>query len=255
MTVERNLPAKQAQGTGTASHYDEYFESRRPLAFGERLIRRWHGRMLAAAERVIPSLASKRILELGPGWGYLADHVRARGWQYAAVERNATNAEAMRARGFDVSCAAVPPFPAGAPADVVWMSHVIEHARDFVEAREIAGAAFRRLEPGGHVVVIAPDVLSWGAWFWEIDWSHGWPTSLGRIEQLLGDAGFRVVFARHTTAGVVSPVGSALLYGLFALVPFRLIDVLARALTGRRLALSFMSMFGWRHVYVIATKP
>jgi SAM-dependent methyltransferase len=243
-----NDSAHEARGP---QYYDEFFRERRPHAIGEALFRRWNAKMLAIAEGVIPELASKRIVEVGPGLGYFAEHAVARGFRYAAIEMNSANAERLRARGIEVTCAAVPPFPDGPAIDVLWLQHVLEHARDFVEAREMLEAGLRRLAPGGHVVVIAPDVLSWGPYFYEVDWSHGYPTTLGRVEQLLREVGLEVVFARHHAAGNIHAPIVALTSSLSQLVPFTPLDLVARKLTGRRLFFSLVSMFGWRQIYVV----
>jgi SAM-dependent methyltransferase len=235
-------------------YYDEFFRERQPIAAGEVLLRRWNAKMLAIAEGIIPGLRDKRLVELGPGHGYLAQHAQQRGFRYSAIEMNAANAERLRAQGIEVTCAAVPPFPDGPPIDVLWMSHVLEHARDFVEARQIVGEATRRLAPGGHIVVIAPDVLSWGTGFYEVDWSHGYPTTLGRVEQLLRDAGHEIVFSRHHAAGNVHLPVVALASALSKLVPVGPLDAVARKLTGRRLFFSLVSMFGWRQIYVVGKK-
>ena len=234
--------------------YDEYFESRKPIELGHKLWRRFHRKMLAAASRIIPDFSKRTILELGPGLGIFAEEVRGKTAGYSAIEMNAGNAERLRAAGFDVVNATVPPFPDGPPAGVVWMSHVLEHARDFVEARTMVSEAARRLAPGGWLVVIAPDVLSWKEHFFEVDWTHGYPTSLGRVEQLLRDAGFEVAFARHHTAGFLNPVAMFFATNLLRALPFDALDALTRPFTGRRLFFSFMSMMGWRQIFVAGRK-
>jgi hypothetical protein len=167
---------------------------------------------------------------------------------------NALQAAELRRQGFDVQAAAVPPLPPGPAVGVVWMSHMLEHAPTYRDARAIVAAAAERLAHGGHLVVIGPDVLSSRGGFWDSDWSHGFPTSLRRVAQLLGEAGLQVVAKRHHTL-TVDGAWATVLSGLLRLVPCRLLDAALERLTGRPLAYSFMTLLGWRQIFVVGRKP
>ena len=206
--------------------------------------------MAQLAERHIGPLAGRSVLEVGAGWGFFGDACRALGATYEGLEMNADQAQRLRARGLNVAVGAIPPYPDGDPVDVIWMSHVLEHASSYLEAREFIAGALARLAPGGRLVVIAPDILSWRQEFWNVDWSHGFPTSLRRVSQLLEDCGYRVVAAEHH-AGARTGISGAALALLFRLIPYRVLDRLALRLAGRPLAHSFMGVFGWRQILVI----
>jgi hypothetical protein len=164
---------------------------------------------------------------------------------------NAAQAERLRSSGFDVVTAALPPAPPGPPVATVWMSHVLEHARDPGEALAMVRAAASRLAPGGRLVVIGPDVAYWREQFHAIDWSHGYPTERRRVGQLLSEAGLEVEVSRGHVAGTSSRWLVPLLGALFALVPVRAADALFEAVTGRPLASSLMSVVGWRQLLVV----
>jgi hypothetical protein len=53
--------------------YAEYYTTRKPSKFGERVIAHWHKKMLAIANRFIPNLSEKAFLEIGSGHGFFAD--------------------------------------------------------------------------------------------------------------------------------------------------------------------------------------
>jgi len=234
--------------------YGEYFETRKPLAAGDRLIRLYHRVLFDLAARRVPGFRQLRLLEVGVGFGYFAELCRARGLAYSGIEQNRRQCERMRADGFDVECATIPPFPAGKPVDMIWLSHVLEHADGYNQAREFLLAAGARLEPGGRVVIVSPDIKSYKEEFWNTDWSHGYPTGLKRVEQLLNEAGFSVEYSTYLTAGFTHPLPVFAFDLIFRWLPVGFIDDLTKRLTGRTLCFSFMTIFGWRQVFLVGRK-
>jgi SAM-dependent methyltransferase len=243
------------QQTQTTPEYREYFSHRRPSGFGMRVLSSWHARMLALVMRIVPDLRSRRVIEVGAGWGFFASACRERGIAYEGIELDEQQAAALREQGFAVSAAAIPPFPNGEPVQLVWMSHVLEHARDYLHAMQMVRAAFDRLDPNGHLVILGPDVLAWKEEFWNCDWSHGYPTSRRRVEQLLTEAGFEITTSRSHVATFDNVFVVAVLAALFRLVPYNLIDGLLMRTIGRPLAYSFMGVYGWKQILVLGKKP
>jgi hypothetical protein len=237
-----------------AQHYSEYFETRQPAEAARGFIQSWHTRMLRSLQRLIPGLAQLRVLEVGAGWGYFARACRQRGIAYAGIELNAEQAARLREEGFDVVATSIPPFPTGAPVQLIYMSHVLEHATSYLHALEMLTAARERLDARGYVAVICPDLLSWKEEFWNGDWSHGFPTTLRRLEQIVAEAGFEIVDARHHTAGFTQPAAAFVATQLTHLIPVRALDMIFKPLTKRTLAYSFMTVFGWRQLLVVGRK-
>lgn len=252
--MESLTPAKPEE-LDRSDSYREYYESRKPTNFGEKVLRHWHAKMYALAAKHIPGLHAKTVLEVGAGWGFFADACRARGTRYLGMEMNAAQAKALSAKGHEVVAGAVPPFPSGDPVQVIWMSHVLEHATTYLHAAQMVAAARDRLDRGGYLVVIGPDVKSWGAEFWNCDWSHGFPTTVHRVEQLMRESGFEIADARHHTATFGNPVMQFLATNTFRLVPYNVVDGLLGMATGRTFAYSFMAVFGWRQIFVVGRKP
>jgi SAM-dependent methyltransferase len=134
------------------------------------------------------------MLEIGPGFGFVADDARGRGWRYEGVEANEHGAAALRERGHEVHVASAPPLPAlDHPVDLVLASHVLEHldSGDTVLTllREIRG----NLAPAGRVCLACPDAMAHPREFWNVDYTHRWPTTRRRLRQVLLDAQYRVV--------------------------------------------------------------
>ncbi len=178
-----------------------------------------------------------------------------KGITYLGHEMNVAQAAHLQAEGHAVTAATIPPIPAGKPTQVIWLSHVLEHAVDFREAKNMLRACYERLDTDGYIVIIAPDVTHWHAHFWTVDWSHGFPTSSNRVEQLLHETGFSVHRNLHHAFTVTNPLIAWLIScTLRLLVPMQLIDYFLYKLIGRRYTYSFMSVFGWRQIYLIGKK-
>jgi SAM-dependent methyltransferase len=141
------------------------------------------------------------------GQGTLAALAVDAGWQYAAVEPSAILAEQLRARGLTVIEAFAPPLPAADAAyDVIYADQVLEHMSGIDAARALTAEARRALTPGGVFFVVVPDYLKERGFFWDIDYTHNFPTTERRVRQLLYDGGFeieRVVRSIGVATGVL----------------------------------------------------
>jgi SAM-dependent methyltransferase len=238
----------------TSEQYSEYYLSRKSLPIAEKMIKAFHRRLFQLAVRQIPGLRQKKFFEVGVGWGHLAAVCRAEAVDYSGVELNQAQADHLKSLGYNVACAHVPPFPGGEAVDVIWLSHLLEHMDGFAAARELLLAAHKKLNKGGYLVIISPDINSWKEAFWEVDWSHGYPTSVQRISQLLQDTGFKIHFATTITTTLPASFVTLLLDLVYRCLPINLLDALAVRLTGKKLFFSYMSLFGWRQAYVIGEK-
>jgi hypothetical protein len=235
--------------------YAEYYTSRKPSKLGERVIGYWHKRMLVIADRFIPDLSDKVLLEIGSGHGFFADACQQKKLAYYGLEMNVEQANLLCLAGHQVLPATIPPIPAGEPVQVIWLSHVLEHASSYVEAKQMLMACHDRLDAGGYVTIIAPDIHHWKEEFWSVDWSHGFPTSLNRVEQILSETGFSIHRAMHHTFTVTNPLGAWSISMLFRwCLPVNLLDYFSAKVTGRRFFHAFMSVFGLRQIYVIGRK-
>ncbi|MES2217883.1 MAG: methyltransferase domain-containing protein [Pseudomonadota bacterium] len=237
------------------SDYQEYYITRKPSNPGMRAMAFWHRRMLKIAERHIPNLLSKTVLEIGPGHGLFAEACQQKQLAYFGLEMNVEQARALQLAGHKVSSATIPPIPAGEPVQMIWLSHVLEHAGTYHEAKLMLQACHDRLDNNGLVIIIAPDINHWREEFWSVDWSHGFPTSLNRVEQLLSETGFSVAQSMHHTFTLTNTFLAWLLSWLFRLgLPVNLLDYFFKKWTGRQFAHAFMSVFGLRQIYVIGEK-
>lgn len=235
--------------------YSEYYQTRKPTQFGERVLAFWHRRMLQIAVRCIPDLAGKNILEIGAGHGFFADACQQKKITYQGVEMNVEQAQLLQSSGHKVFAATIPPIPAGDAVQLIWLSHVLEHAASYPEAKKMLQACHDRLDEKGYVIIIAPDVLHWKEEFWSVDWSHGFPTSLNRVEQLLSETGFSIHKSMHHSFTLTNTFLAWFISVSFRLFfPVNLLDYFFRRYKNRQFAHAFMSVFGLRQIYLIGQK-
>ena len=141
------------------------------------------------------------LLEIGPGRGDFARLCIEKGLEYTAVEANHEMAESLRARGARVIHAMVPPLPPlDSRFDSVVMINVMEHMNGMRDALEITRQIKNVLNPGGKLLICAPDYLNWRLHFFNCDFSHNYITTRRRLAQLLLNAGLTNVKSRYVGA-------------------------------------------------------
>lgn len=231
--------------------YSDYIR-REPHPKSAVLIRKWHQKLLDLATDDL-EYHPKSVLEIGPGHGYFAEHCRNRGIDYEFCDTSPAVFEKMNRLGFkghlgmlhEVSSAL-------GKYDMIWMSHVLEHSPSWIDARQLVAEARDLLSPEGAVVVVSPDVLSWRREFWNVDWSHGYPTSIRNVSQLCSDVGLENVKARHHRNASSNIIVRAIFAGL-TLAPHRILDRLlspSRHRLGDGFVYSWKAVFGWRQILV-----
>lgn len=134
---------------------------------------------------------AQTIVEIGPGWGMLAEECKGRDLHYIAID---ANFHLLKDLSKVASiCSFVPPIPLGdRVCDVVIASHVIEHSDGLAKAQELVSDMRRVVRQGGCVVIVAPDILWRGKYFWDCDYSHNFPTSSRRLCQMFIDQGLEI---------------------------------------------------------------
>lgn len=116
---------------------------------------------LDSAAMYLPAPAgAARVLDVGCGSGVLLARMQALGWEVDGVEVDPGAVAAARARGVRVfqGPLAERKFPAN-HFDAVHSAHVIEHVHDPVA---LLRECFRILKPGGTLVILTPNLKSWG---------------------------------------------------------------------------------------------
>ena len=173
--------------------YDNY-SARARVGAGVKLKQGVAARIFAMG--LAPSAATVcKVLELGPGDGYISELSRNQGVAYTAVEGSAEIAAALRRRGVQVLEGYVPPLPAALKGQfsACFMLHVLEHMAGPQAAATLLDEIRAKLLPGGTLTIVCPAFEHWGARFYDCDYTHSFPLTRRRLEQLLRDQGFELV--------------------------------------------------------------
>lgn len=235
--------------------YSDYIR-REPHPRNAVFIKKWHGKLLDLALQQT-KIAPKKVLEIGPGHGYFAEHCQAKGFTYEFCDTSSAVLGKLSALGFKGHLGLLHELNLSANQyDIIWMSHVLEHSPTWLAAREMVDAAQQLLVHNGALVIVSPDILSWRREFWNVDCSHGYPTSVRNVVQLCSDVGFQKISGFHHRNGSKKLV-ARVVFSLLSLIPHRLVDRLltpSRYKVGDGFMYSWKAVFGWRQILIIASK-
>lgn len=149
--------------------------------------RKRHEMMLSHVKKKNP-----KLLEIGSGTGSFAEFCKKKGIRYYGVEPQEDLFKKL-SKKFNVKKARVPPIPfKKSEFDVVIHSHVLEHMESAKKAYDFLSECNKVLKSDGIMVFRCPNILTWGRDFWDVDYTHSFPTSPTRVNQLLYDCGFKI---------------------------------------------------------------
>ncbi len=189
--------------------YDSYNNlSDRITPMGRVLVGARVDSMLKAVKKHL-DLKNADVLEVGPGKGYISRVLRKNGANVHLIEPGSALKEKLAAEGFEnIKDYFVPPIQEDDESmDLIVMDNVFEHLHYHEKATEMLEEAHRVLRPGGAIMIHCPEILSWGALFWNGDYTHNYPTSRRRLEQMFADYDFEILVNRNYSGPV---------HGLFA---------------------------------------
>lgn len=151
-------------------------------------------RILRFIEERLERKTGVKAVEVGIGIGLFARACRGRNWDYTGIDRNAKMLAAL-GKDFRVVEGEVPPAPAEVPEaahDLAYSSFVFEHLADGTAGFHFAKELTRLTRPNGLVVLVVPDALSLGLEFWNLDYTHRYPTADRNVTQILLECGLKV---------------------------------------------------------------
>ena len=232
--------------------YSNYIR-REPHERSKKFISNWHNKLIKHALSDIEDPV-KNVLEIGPGHGYFATHVYNMGMKYEFVDTSPAVYAKMKNEGFDGYLGTVGDFlDSTKKFDLIWLSHVLEHSPTWVDARQLLSDVAGIMSPTGRIVIIGPDAQCWGREFWNIDATHGFPTTLRNVVQLADDVGLYVLSAKYHRNANFDIVSKAV-FSILSILPHRLIDRILtpeRSKLGDGLLVSWKAVFGWRQIYLM----
>ncbi|MBD2391784.1 class I SAM-dependent methyltransferase [Aphanizomenon flos-aquae NRERC-008] len=117
----------------------------------------------------LDDISPGKLLEVGFGNGKFLNQMRLAGWEVEGVDFDSKAVEGVRTRyGFNVHVGSLEriAYPANT-FDAITMSHVIEHvSKPVVLLQE----CYRILKPGGYLVLVTPNINSWGHTIFRYNW-------------------------------------------------------------------------------------
>lgn len=169
-----------------------WFAQQHITGYGAKRRRRAERLKMESVKPFLP--AQVRMLEIGPGIGWFAAEVAKEGFAYEAIEPTTPLREMLVQQGLNVIDGMTPPIPKpDTTYDFVYSDQVLEHFPTWREAYEFVRECNRVLKPGGVLCLIAPNYLSQGSFFYDIDYTHSYVTTHRRMNQLITDAGFEIL--------------------------------------------------------------
>jgi 2-polyprenyl-3-methyl-5-hydroxy-6-metoxy-1,4-benzoquinol methylase len=162
----------------------------------------------AAVDAQVLFLSSKEggsLLDVGCGNGQTLEWMAALGWQVQGLDTDLVAVQVARSKGLKVMEGGLQSqeFATGS-FDVIFMGHVIEHVH---APLSLMKECYRVLKPGGRLIVITPNVRSWGQRFYKSDWRGLEPPrhlqifARPSLSRLSGLAGFVTCECRAITRG------------------------------------------------------
>jgi 2-polyprenyl-3-methyl-5-hydroxy-6-metoxy-1,4-benzoquinol methylase len=149
-----------------------------------------------------------RLLDIGCGDGVLLRRFEQLGWKAEGVEIDPDAVAAGRAQGLSIAQGDVESqHYAASSFDAVTMNHVIEHVAD---PARVLKEINRILKVGGRLVLVTPNVRSWGHARFGEDWRGLEPPrhlhlfTVTALRSLVLRAGMRVIAGRTVAKGVPS---------------------------------------------------
>lgn len=156
-----------------------------------------------------PLMPSGRLVEVGPAIGGFAAIAQDAGYEVSAIEMDARASEFLRdVVGIPTTTTddTEQALADGGPYDVIAMWHVIEHLRD---PRGTVAAAAAALNPGGVLILGAPNPEAWQLRVFGKRWTHiDAPRHLclipiSSLERWAADLGLEVVLVTTTDEGTL----------------------------------------------------
>lgn len=148
--------------------------------------------------KIVAKDSPVNILEIGIGKGIFYEQLKKEmpEMNYTGIEASAALFLEAKNKNINAINCFVPPFPdvlENNSFNLIIMSHVIEHFKDYKEIFDVLKSVNNLLKQGGHILLFYPCAIDYGMDFFDGDYSHSYITTKNRINSLLEDNGFCVV--------------------------------------------------------------
>jgi SAM-dependent methyltransferase len=175
------------------------YSQRKVSVLGRYMGRRFVRYLVGLIARYTPR--GESICEIGPGDGVLAEVLNGL-YKYIGFDRSEIQVRDMQRRGIVARVCDVPPIPVakGSVAAVV-ASNVFEHFDGYRNAEKFLRDCNDVLTNSGKLYIVVPDVYDDMPDFFDACYSHSYPTTAGRVINILEDNGFKILYAQARYGG------------------------------------------------------
>jgi len=172
------------------AHYDNFHKKNTSL-LGGYTAKMANQFFLKQILQTIPN--PKKVLEIGPGTGFMAKYFNSDNCEYLAYEPNKLIGDQLKELGVSIKSELVPPIKeTDEEFDLVIASHVLEHMNDAKMAFEFIKEISRVLKKDGTAAIVCPNINSWKWDFYDCDYTHSFEVTPNRLKQMYEDAGLEL---------------------------------------------------------------
>lgn len=139
--------------------------------------------------------------------------------------------------------------------DLCFSINVLEHSLNHIDAAMWLEEMLRVVDYGGIILIVTPNVKDYGVYFWDCDWTHSFPTTPNRLQQLCEGVGLQVLSSKSLIFGSSSKALAAIAYVSRRIFPTRIIDNICSRYGKNSLGSNFAMLFFWGMCCVVAQKP
>lgn len=209
---------------------------------------------------------STKLIEIGCGSGRMLPIVNFKGIHYTAVEPTHSMRESLELTAkkysiekdsFEVSACSLPDLllDYDKSFDFAIALHVIEHAPNQYAAHEWLNSISKCLKQDGFLLIVTPYYPDYLWRFYDVDWSHGFPTTVNNLVEIIEDLELEVLTATTIRGWISNPIYNAILWFLLKIIPVGLFDFILAKITHQSLLFSgFLASFVRRNTYIVARK-
>ena len=211
-------------------------------------------------------LKGKQLLEVGCGSGRLLPSVVDKGLHYSSFEPTESMRKALLDTAdrksilldsFEVINESLPDIPLVYfdKFDFGVALHVIEHAPNQYEAYKWIQSFSRCINVGGYFLIVTPYYPDYSWRFYDVDWSHGFPTTLNNLVEILEDLGLEVKYAKTIRGWTSSRIIGAAYWMFLKISPTGFLDFLCEKLFRQKLLYSgLLAGFVRRNTFIVVQK-
>jgi len=175
------------------SYFDIFLQKSHPHWL-KKLFIRYNRNILSNLISLFPEEKKINLLEIGPGKGYFFQVCKKQENKitYSAVDRNSSILKNLQIkRAYQSIAPRLPRFDR--KFDIIYAACLIEHLKNGEELFELIANCRKNLSTGGKIVFLAPNAKTCKMEFWNMDYTHAFPTTKMNVAMAFYDNNFKLV--------------------------------------------------------------